>query len=838
MSRIRLGLEAGPVSGGAPAGWRFGGWGGAVSGAGDRSDEVEALRERLSRFRDAALRVSESLDLDVVLQGVLDSARELTGGRYALIWLVDAEQVVQECLTSGLTREQSEEFLQRMPSRWEFYEFLTGIEEPVRVDDLQGYLKAHGLPEFVAPFPVSDAMAYLGAPIRHRGQLTGAVYVTEKQGGFTAEDEETLAVFASQAALAISNARRFRGEQRARADLEGLVSTAPMSVVVFDAESGAVTSANRAARLLMGDLGLPFESVYELIDSAACRRVDGELVAREALSEYLNSGETVRDEEMTIELPDGRSVALMVNATPIRSMEGAVESVVVAAQDMTALAEDDRLRAEFLGMIGHELRSPLAAIKGSATTLLQGESSLDPAEMSQFFRIIDEQADHMRELLSDLIDIVRIDTGTLAVSPAPAVLARLVEEARNTFVGMGGRENILVDFPPDLPPVLADRRRIVQVISNLLTNAARHSHQGSAIRVEAVRDKSHVAVSVADSGRGVPAERLAHLFAKFSRPDGPDQGRDLGLGLAICKGIIEAHGGRIWANSDGPGLGSRFTFTVPVSETSPPEATHRPHGAARHQTRGEPIRVLAVDDDPRALKRVRDSLTDEGYEPTVTGDPHQVPTLLEETDPHVVLLDLMLPGTDGIELMQDILAVRDTPVIFLSAYSQDKLIADALQMGAADYIIKPFSPTELAARISAALRNSRRSAAPAPAHAPEAPQTPPSAGLFEIAAMSIDHAARLVVVDGRRVELTPIEYRLLVHLAANAGTLLTHDQLLAAVWGPDQLDPGRLRSVVKNLRQKLGDNARNPHYITTVPHIGYRMPKPDTASSPASNTST
>ena len=233
---------------------------------------------------------------------------------------------------------------------------------------------------------------------------------------------------------------------------------------------------------------------------------------------------------------------------------------------------------------------------------------------------------------------------------------------------------------------------------------------------------------------------------------------------------------------------------------------------------------------PSLVKRVRDSLTDEGYEPTVTGDPQQVPTLIEETDPQVVLLDLMLAGTDGIELMRDILAVRDTPVIFLSAYSQDKLIADALQMGAADYITKPFSPTELAARISAALHNRHRSAHPAPPHAPEAPQMPPSAGLFEIAAMSIDHAARLAVVDGRPVELTSIEYRLLVHLAANAGTLLTHDQLLAAVWGPDsQLNPGRLRSVIKNLRQKLGDNARNPHYITTVPHIGYRMPKPGQA---------
>ena len=682
------------------------------------------------------LRINESLELDVVLQGVLDSARALTGARYAMIALGDENEVPTDCLTSGMTSEQSTELLQQMPSRWEFFHFLFGIEELLRIDDFQSFLKEHGLPEFLAPFEMSDAMAYLSAPIRHRGQRAGSIYVTEKTGGFTAEDEETLAVFASQAALVISNARRYRGEQRARADLEALVNTAPMSVFVFDATTGAVTSVNRVARRLLGGLGQPIDSLQELIVAGTYRRADGRVILRQGLSpgDLLKSGETVRDEEMTAEFPDGQRIVALVNATPIRSSEGAVESVVVTAQDLTPLAEAERLRAEFLGMIGHELRSPLAAIKGSATTLLQGESSLDPAEMAQFFRIIDEQADYMRELLSDFIDIVRIETGALTVNPAPAELSRLVEEARNTFTGTGGRENILIDLPPDLPPVMADRRRIVQVVNNLLVNASRHSHDGSAIRVEAARDGMHVAVSVADKGQGVTAERLPHLFAKISRPEGPDQGRDLGLGLAICKGIVEAHGGRIWAESGGPGLGSRFTFTVPVSDAAALAATPRWIGNAGLQSGGERIRVLAVDDDPSALKRVRESLADEGYEPVVTGDPQQVASLIEEVDPHVVLLDLMMPGTDGIELMQDILAVRDTPVIFLSADSRDEFIAKAFAMGAADYIIKPFSPTELAARVKAALGNK-------PARQGRHVLRHHTSGRFALGDLAIDYAA-------------------------------------------------------------------------------------------------
>lgn len=793
-----------------------------LSGPEGSAGEAQELRERLAKFREAALRVNESLDLDAVLQGVLDSARDLTGGRYALIWLVDEFDELMACLTSGMTAEESRGFLEEMPNRWELHEFLTGIEAPILLDDFQGHLAENGLPEFQPPFEVSDQMAYLAAPIRHAGERTGAIFVTEKPGGFSAEDEETLAVFCSQAALVISNARRFEGEKRARADLEGLVNTAPICVVVFDAHTGEVTSLNRVARMLMSELDLSFASAQDLFGSAVFRRADGSEIPGDgpSLEEMLSSGESLSDEEMTLELADGRTVSLMVNATPIASASGKVASVVVAVQDMTAAEHEEQIRTEILGMVGHELRSPLAAIKGSATTLLQGESSLDPAEMSQFFRIIDEQADHMRVLLGDLIDLVRIETGALTVEPAPCALSRIAEEALNTFAGMGGRESIVVEFPPDLPAVMADRNRMVQVVTNLLTNASRHSFEGSVIRVEATAEGHHVAVSVVDSGRGVPAERLPHLFAKFSRPDGPDQGRDLGLGLAICKGIVEAHGGRIWATSDGPGLGSRFTFTVPAADT-PDQALAR-SGAPGGPAGGDAIRVLAVDDDPRALKRIRDALVDEGYEPTVTGDPHQVPALIAETGPSAVLMDLMLPGTDGIELMQDVSEVCDAPVIFLSVYGQKEVVAQALEMGAADYIIKPFSPTELAARIKAALRARRHRSVPTPKDTPELDR-------FELQELTIDWAAHLVHLSGRPVDLAPVEYRLLAALAANAGTLLTHEQLIVAIWGPDSTkDPSRLRTVVKNIRQKLGDDANNPRYIFTAARVGYRMPKPDT----------
>ena len=222
----------------------------------------------------------------------------------------------------------------------------------------------------------------------------------------------------------------------------------------------------------------------------------------------LGNAVTMRAEEIVLSVADGRRIMTLVNATPIHAADGAVESVVVTMQDMAPLEELERLRAEFLGMVSHELRAPLTSIKGSTVTALEAKPVRDPAELLQFFRIIDEQADKMNGLIGDLLDAGRIETGTLSVAAAPADVAALVDQARMTFLSGGGRHNLRIDLPPDLPRVMADERRIVQVLNNLLSNAARYSPESSPIRVDAVRDGIHVAISVADDGRGVSAEVL------------------------------------------------------------------------------------------------------------------------------------------------------------------------------------------------------------------------------------------------------------------------------------------------------------------------------------------
>ena len=788
--------------------------------------EIETLRDRLSKLSEASLRINESLDFETVLQGVLDSACSLTGARYGVITLLDDSGRVQDFVTSGLTPEEHRLFAQ-LPDGLRFFEYLNGISEPLRLRDFHGYARALGLPEFRPPMAMSTVTPFLAVPITHSGKRVGSIYVGETEGSraFTPQGEETLVMFASQAALVIANSRRHREEQQSRAGLEALVNTSPVGVLVFDARSGEVMLINREATRLVSGLQEPGRPTDELLEVVTVRRADGREISLDQLSlaQALKFRKTVRAEEIVIQVPGRHSVTALMNATPILSEEGDVESFVVTLQDLTPLEELEQLRAEFLGMVSHELRRPLTSIKGSASTLLEAASELDPAEIAQFHRIINEQADYMRSMISDLLDVARIETGSLAVHPRPEEIVAIVDEARNAFLSGDGRDNIRIDLAPDLPLVMADRRRIVQVLSNLLANAAKYSKQTSAITVSVLQQELHVAVAVTDEGEGIAAERLPLLFSKFSqinggrRNPGPN-GRGTGLGLAICKGIVEAHGGRVWAESDGPDLGSRFTFTVPAIDEQGSRAAIGPaqQSAQRQRADAARTRVLVIDDDPQTLRYVRDELTRAGYTAIVTGHPGEVSNLIAESRPDLVLLDLMLPGEDGIELMQRIFTLVEVPVIFISGYGRDEIIARAFEMGASDYVVKPFSPTELMARIRAAL--SRR-AAPGQA----GPAEPYVKG-----ELTVNYAERLVTVGARAVPLTATEYRMLVTLSSNAGRVLTHAHLLQQVWGPDNGGDLRpLRTVIKTIRRKLDDSAANPQYVLTAPRVGYRMPKGD-----------
>ena len=704
--------------------------------------ENQILRDRISKLTAASLRISASLDLDTVLSEVVESARALTGARFGVITTIGEAGQAEDFVSSGFTPDEHRQIVE-----WDegprLFQHFRDFEGVLRVSDIPGYVRSLGF----SPPPILPKTIQ-GTGMRHRGVNIGNFFLAGKSGGqeFTKEDEEVLVLFAAQAATAIANARTYRDEHRTRADLEALVDTSPVGVAVFDARTGQPVLLNREARRIVEGLVVPGQSAEQLLEVMKCRRADGREISLEKLplAQLLSSATTVRAEEIVLEVPGGRSVTTLINATPIHSQDGVVESVVVTLQDMAPLEEMERSRAEFLSLVSHELRAPLSSIKGSAATVRDASPAPDLAEILQFFRIIEEQADHMRGLISDLLDAGRIEAGSLSVTPEPAQVADLVDQARTTFLSGGDRHTLLIDLPPDLPRV-------------------RGWIRGS------------------------------------------------GLGLICLRFGPKPTGGASGPRS-GAGLGARFTFTIPVAEETGNRAAAVAAGSSSRPPREGRKRphILVVDDDPLTLRFVRDALSAAGYSPLVTGDPHVVPHLIKTKKPQLVLLDLMLPGTDGIELMESLPELADLPVIFISGYGRDDTIAKALRKGAVDYIVKPFSPTELVARIQAVLRRFTQPSEP-----------------FRLGDLAIDYEGCRVTVAGRPVELTATEYELLSVLSVNAGRVMTYDSLLRSVWGDrDAGDSPLLQNYVKRIRRKLGDDATHPSYIFTLRQVGYRMARP------------
>ena len=680
--------------------------------ADDLLQEIESLRTRLSMLSEASRRVSENLDVSIVLQEVIDNARYLTGARYGALLTYEPSGSIKDFITSGLSPEEAEH-LNTLPQGLGLLGYMNEIREPLRLTDIASHTSSVGFPENHPPMKT-----FLGMSIRHLGEHVGNIYLTEKDGGreFMSEDQEVLVMFASQAGAAIFNARRYREEHQAKSDLEALINISPVGVLVFDASTVVLVSANDEARRVFGKLNQTGSSLNKILEVITPRRVDGSNIPMEEMpiTKAIRNDETVLADEVVFHLPDGRKITTLVNARPIRGEDGKVVSVVATIQDITPLDEMKRQRAEFISNVSHELRTPLTAIKGSTSTLLSSPYPLDPAETRQFLRVIDEQSDHMRHLINDLVDMTQIEAGALTVNPEPTEVSDLLDEARETHIHAGAAsDSVELDLPPALPRVMADRRRILQVLDNLLASVSRYSSKSSSLTISALPRDVFIAVTVVGQSAGATLPRPPHQTRRHSRAAdevaGIRNGRD-DLGIAVCEGIVEAHGGRLSVEEGEGGRGSGFTFTIPVVDEAAylaEQGSSRPPSA--RDSHGEQARILAVGDNPETRRYVRNTLSQAGLIALVTGDPDEAERIVGAQDPHVVLLEPTLPWADGFEMLVRIGRISDAPIIFVAGRGWDQQIGRAFELGAFDYIAKPFTSTELLARIDVALR--RRSVA-------------------------------------------------------------------------------------------------------------------------------
>lgn len=780
--------------------------------------EDEESRSRFGDLLEASLHVSESLETEIVLQRVIDNARWLTKARYGVLLAFSASGEVENIFTSGGT-EGEFHGIQTAPQGKGLLGYLNEVQGPLRVADIASHPKSVGFPDGHPPM-----RTFLGMPIRRDEVHIGNIYLAETESGeeFTSDDEDIIARFAVHAANAISNARKFGAVERRKTDLKKLVDIAPIGVIVFDAKTGRLLVANRECQRMVDDLQLPGGSFERLPEVASFRRADGREISFGELptSRVMQSGETVRGEEIVVCLPSGRSITTLVNAAPIYSDNGDIVSIVVAMQDMSPHLDDEKLRSDLLGMVSQELRTPLSAIKGSIVALTDVVGSMHSPEPLQLLRIIDHQTELMRAQINSLIDLSRIDAGTLQLSLVNTDVHQLASGAINEFRRNHAGQTFDVRIPSGLPHILADRERIDQILRDLFAHSFRYSTELATITVSAELQDSEVAISVStvgDCGHSTqPPQLFERLRAARSR-EGQDGAEEGGLALAIAQGIVDAHGGRFHVRRSEDEHGVTFTLTIPVSEAeSVATTTAAGNGIGPVQPpAGEKPRILVVAEDPHILSTMRRTLSRADFAPLAVFDLGDVERLVAEQKPKIAVIDLSRSTEKEFELVEWLVTSHRVSVIGVLDPGDEANAILAYEKGADGYIVKPFSPPELVARIRATLR---RKVSSQPAEKDEG---------YALGSVNVDYTSHRVTVAGQPVQLTATEYKLLHELSSGAGRVMTQDELLHRVWGPEYAGESQLlRAYVKTLRQKLGDNARNPSYIFTEHGIGYRMAKP------------
>lgn len=263
-----------------------------------------------------------------------------------------------------------------------------------------------------------------------------------------------------------------------------------------------------------------------------------------------------------MERPQPPPLPVGVTYAPLLSPDGTLRAVVVTVRDITHFRTAEEIKSTFISIVSHELRTPVALIKGYASTLRRDDARWDRGVINDSLAVIEEEADRLSKMIDDLLDASRLQAGGLNLNRSDISLRTLAERQAERFLSQSEKHKIVVDFPDDFPVILADEVRIEQVIANLISNALKYASEGE-IRIEGSVRLEQVVVCISDQGPGIDPFDLPHIFDRFYRATkAVKQTKGAGLGLYLARAIVEAHGGRIWADPQ-PDAGARICFSLP-----------------------------------------------------------------------------------------------------------------------------------------------------------------------------------------------------------------------------------------------------------------------------------
>jgi PAS domain S-box-containing protein len=403
----------------------------------------------------------------------------------------------------------------------------------------------------------------VGLPMVVRGEVIGTIFIFRNYSTrFSANDQALLQSFTDQAAIAVRNAQLYTQIRREKQRLDALLDSAADGILILTSDH-LIEHCNPAFSRMFGmPLAELLGKSHEEIILWAQLESGLTLEQAEAGGWPLTPNATLYVEG---DLQRANKPPLPVGITyaPLLSAEGTLINVIATVRDITRFREADELKRTFVSVISHELKTPVALIKGYVGTLRREDVAWDREIVKDSLAVIEDEADRLTELIENLLDATRLQSGTLSLQRTEIELEEMVNRVAARFRTQSKRHAIIVEFPPNFPVIVGDEDRLEQVFYNLLSNALKYSPEGGEIRISGQIRPEQVILCVSDQGPGIAPQDIPHVFARFYRStEASRTTKGAGLGLFLARAVIEAHGGRIWVDPK-PGQGARICLSLP-----------------------------------------------------------------------------------------------------------------------------------------------------------------------------------------------------------------------------------------------------------------------------------
>lgn len=403
----------------------------------------------------------------------------------------------------------------------------------------------------------------VGLPLIVHQQVIGVIFIFRNyQGVFSKNDTALLQSFADQAAIAVQNAQLYTQITRDKQRMDALLDSAADGIMIVTPDHTIERCNPALARML----GMPQTSIHGAKHEDVIHfmnQKDGATLEQGEEGGWPLTPNATLYVEGDLKRSDGLTLPVGITYAPLVDPEGNLRNIVATVRDITRFREAEELKSIFISVISHELKTPVALIKGYVSTLRREDATWDRKVVQDSLEVIEEEADRLTDLIENLLDASRLQAGVLTISRTDLRVDMLAERIAERFRTQSENHTITVDFPKDYPVVLADEDRISQVLSNLLSNAIKYSPEGGEIKISGQVHPQYIVICVSDEGPGIAPDDIPHVFDRFFRAsEAARKTKGAGLGLFLARAVVEAHAGRIWVDPK-PREGARICFSLP-----------------------------------------------------------------------------------------------------------------------------------------------------------------------------------------------------------------------------------------------------------------------------------